>query len=98
MYLDTLTALHTTVGYGALGDRGMDALAWSFYGTTDGQWGIVHDASVFPLFAALHYLVRANGFMCVIESGTARGISTACLASAIDYTGVLAVKGNERQS
>lgn len=68
-----------------IGGRGIDALAWSFYGSTDGQSGIVRDASVYPLFAALHYLVRANGVVRVLETGTARGISAACLASAVAH-------------
>lgn len=77
-YAQFLAALRSWVG-----GHGMDVLAWSFYGTSDGQSGIVHDASVFPLFAALHYLVRANGVTRILECGTARGISTACLASAV---------------
>jgi len=66
-----------------IGGRGIDALAWSFYGTTDGQSGIVRDTSTFPLFATLHYLIRSNGCVRVIECGTARGISAACIASAV---------------
>ena len=66
-----------------IGGRGIDALAWSFYGTTDGQSGIVRDTSTYPLFALLHYLIRSNGCVRVIETGTARGLSAACLASAV---------------
>lgn len=68
-----------------LGRYGLSALAWSFYGVTDGTTGRVRDASVFPLFATLHYLVRANGCERVIETGTARGISAGCLASAVAH-------------
>lgn len=70
---------------GWLGARGAQALAWSFYGTTDGQSGRVADPDVFPLFALLHYLLRANGCARVLETGTARGISAACIASAIAH-------------
>ena len=38
-------------------------------------------------FANLHYLVRSNGCVRVIEAGTARGVSAACLASA-SHTGM----------
>jgi predicted O-methyltransferase YrrM len=65
------------------GTHGLDALAWSFYGTTDGTSARVADATTFPLFAALHYLIRANGCVRVLECGTARGISAALLASAV---------------
>jgi predicted O-methyltransferase YrrM len=68
-----------------IGDRGTEALAWSFYGTTDGKSATVRDASTFPLFALLHYLIRANGCVRVLETGTARGISAACLASAVAH-------------
>jgi predicted O-methyltransferase YrrM len=33
----------------------------------------------------LHYLIRANGCVRVLETGTARGISAACLASAVSH-------------
>jgi predicted O-methyltransferase YrrM len=65
------------------GGRGIDVLAWSFYGSADGRSAIVRDTSTFPLFAALHYLIRSNGCGRVIECGTARGVSAACLASAV---------------
>jgi predicted O-methyltransferase YrrM len=79
-YAQFLTALRAWVG-----GRGIDVLAWSFYGTTDGQSGIVRDASVLPLFATLHYLVRSNGAVRVLETGTARGVSAACLAAAVAH-------------
>ncbi len=68
-----------------LGRYGLDGLAWSFYGLTEADGAVVNDASTFPLLAALHYLIRANGCVRVIETGTARGISTACLASAVAH-------------
>ena len=36
-------------------------------------------------FATLHYLIRSNGCSRVIETGTARGVSAACLASAVAH-------------
>lgn len=68
-----------------IGTHGVDALAWSFYGTTDGASAHVADTSTFPLFAALHSLIRANGCVRVLETGTARGVSAACLASAVAH-------------
>jgi predicted O-methyltransferase YrrM len=66
-----------------VGRYGTNALAWSFYGTADGLSANVRDASGFPLFAALYALVRANGCVRVLETGTARGVSAACLAAAV---------------
>ena len=68
-----------------IGRHGLSAMAWSFYGTTDGQQARITDAQVFPLLAALHYLIRSNGVVRVIETGTARGVSAACLASAVAH-------------
>lgn len=68
-----------------VGRHGVSALAWSFYGTTDGRSGWVRDPSAFPLLGALHYLVRANGCVRVLETGTAKGVSAACLASAVAH-------------
>jgi predicted O-methyltransferase YrrM len=68
-----------------LGRHGTDALAWSFYGTTDARGGRVRDPSGFPLLGALHYLVRSNGCVRVLETGTAKGVSAACLASAVAH-------------
>ncbi|MBA2646932.1 MAG: NPCBM/NEW2 domain-containing protein [Pyrinomonadaceae bacterium] len=67
------------------GRFGLDALAWSFYGTADALSARVRDPSTLPLFALLHYLIRANGCVKVLETGTARGVSAACLASAIAH-------------
>jgi predicted O-methyltransferase YrrM len=64
---------------------GISALAWSFYGTTDARSANVRDCGAFPLFALLHYLVRSNGCVRVLETGTARGVSAACLASAVAH-------------
>jgi predicted O-methyltransferase YrrM len=40
---------------------------------------------VLPLLAALHYLIRAQGYVQVLEIGTAHGVTTACLASAVAH-------------
>jgi predicted O-methyltransferase YrrM len=68
-----------------LGRRGVSALAWSFYGLTAGDNAAVRDPSTLPLLATLHYLIRSNGCVRVLETGTARGISSACLASALAH-------------
>jgi predicted O-methyltransferase YrrM len=70
---------------GWLGPRGLGALAWSFYGSTDTHTARVADPSTLPLLALLHYVVRANGCVRVLETGTARGVSAACLASAVAH-------------
>jgi predicted O-methyltransferase YrrM len=66
-----------------VGRQGLCSMAWSFYGTTDGASARVRDPSTLPLLAALHYLIRANGCVRVLETGTARGVSAACIASAV---------------
>ncbi|HEX5166816.1 MAG TPA: class I SAM-dependent methyltransferase, partial [Thermomicrobiales bacterium] len=68
-----------------LGEQGQEALRWSFYGTANAASASVHDPATFPLLALLHYLVRSNGCVRVLETGTARGISAACLASAVAH-------------
>ncbi|MFP5261566.1 MAG: NPCBM/NEW2 domain-containing protein [Blastocatellia bacterium] len=68
-----------------VGRYGMRGLAWSFYGITDGSTARVRDSSTLPLLAMLHYLIRSNGCVRVLESGTARGVSAACLASAVAH-------------
>jgi predicted O-methyltransferase YrrM len=75
-----LKALRVWVGL-----HGLNGLAWSMYGLTDAQGARVCDATAFPLFGALHYLVRANGCVRVLETGTAWGVSAACLASAVAH-------------
>jgi predicted O-methyltransferase YrrM len=70
---------------GWLGRHGRRALAWSFYGTADAGDGSVADPAVWPLFAFLHYLLRSSGCARVLETGTARGISAACMASAVAH-------------
>jgi predicted O-methyltransferase YrrM len=77
-YAQFLQALRAWVGR-----RGLAALAWSFYGTTDARTAHVRDPATLPLLALLHYLIRANGCVHVLETGTARGVSAACLASAV---------------
>jgi predicted O-methyltransferase YrrM len=79
-YGEFLAALRSWIGR-----HGRKALAWSFYGTVDGSSGRVHDPSTFPHLAALHYLIRSNGCVRILETGTARGVSTACLASAVAH-------------
>jgi predicted O-methyltransferase YrrM len=66
-----------------VGRHGLVALAWSFYGTTDARTARVNDPATMPLLAMLHYLIRSNGCVRVLETGTARGVSAACLASAV---------------
>jgi predicted O-methyltransferase YrrM len=68
-----------------IGKYGTTALAWSFYGTSDARSARVRDSSAFPLFGLLHFLVRSNGCARVLETGTARGVSAACLASAVAH-------------
>lgn len=68
-----------------IGTYGLDVLAWSFHGTSDGCSAEVRDTSTFPLLAALHYLLRSNGCVRVVETGTHRGVSSACIASAIAH-------------
>ncbi len=79
-YDEFLEALRAWVGV-----RGTAALAWSFYGLTDASGARVNDASTWPLLATLHYLVRSNGCARVLETGSARGVSAACLASAVAH-------------
>lgn len=66
-----------------VGRYGLRSLAWSFYGTTDGRNAQVRDPTTLPLLALLHYLIRANGCVRVLEAGTAKGVSAACMASAV---------------
>jgi len=80
LYEDYLRALRVW-----LGRFGVDALTWSFYGLSDARNARINDASTFPLLALLHYLVRANGCVRIVETGTAKGVSTACLASAVAH-------------
>jgi predicted O-methyltransferase YrrM len=79
-YAAFLAALRAWVGR-----YGLTALAWSFYGTTDARTAQVSDPATLPLLAVLHYLIRANGCVRVLESGTARGVSAACIASALAH-------------
>jgi predicted O-methyltransferase YrrM len=68
-----------------VGRYGLTGLAWSFYGTTNARTAQVSDPATLPLLALLHYLIRANGCVRVLESGTARGVSAACIASAVAH-------------
>jgi predicted O-methyltransferase YrrM len=62
---------------------GLTGLAWSFFGTQDGASARVRDPATMPILAFLHYVLRSSGCVRVVETGTARGVSTACLASAV---------------
>lgn len=83
----------TTDAYGAfitalrgwIADHGSKALAQSFYGRPDAVTADVPDVDAFPLFGLLHYLIRSQGCSRVLESGTFRGVSAACLASAVAH-------------
>jgi predicted O-methyltransferase YrrM len=79
-YAVFLKALRAWVGL-----YGLTGMAWSFYGLSDGAGAAVRDPSTLPLLAALHYLVRSSGCVRLLETGTARGISAACLASAVAH-------------
>src|SRR5262249_55501694 len=79
-YAGFLTALRAWIGR-----FGLSALAWSFYSTVDGSTGRVPDPSTFPLLALLHSLLRSNGCTRVLETGPCRGVSAACLASAVAH-------------
>ncbi len=68
-----------------VGRHGLTGLAWSFYGSTSGDTAHVRDPATLPLLATLHYLIRSNGCVRVMETGTARGVSAACLASAVGH-------------
>lgn len=67
------------------GRYGLISLAWTFYGTSDALSAHVQDTDTLPLFGLLHYLIRSNGCVTVLETGTARGVSAACMASAVAH-------------
>ncbi len=68
-----------------LGRYGLSGLRFSPpEGREPGDVG-ARDPSVVPVLALLHYLIRANDCTAVLESSTARGISAACLASAVSH-------------
>lgn len=60
----------------------LNRLSMSFYGAQDGMTARVA-ADGYPLFGLLHYILRSNGCIRVFETGTARGVSAACIASAV---------------
>jgi predicted O-methyltransferase YrrM len=68
-----------------IGRHGVAAMAWSFYGTADTLGGRIRDPDAMPLLGLLHYLIRSNGCIRVLETGTARGVSAACMASALAH-------------
>ena len=79
LYASFLSVLRAWIGI-----HGLKAMAWSFYGIHGGQTARVADTAM-PLLALLHYLIRSNGCVRVLETGTARGVSGACLASAVAH-------------
>lgn len=79
-YACFLTALRAWIGR-----HGLPVLAWSFQGASNASDAYVRDRDNFPLLATLHYLIRANGCERVLEAGTGRGVSTACLAAAVAH-------------
>ncbi len=70
-----VTALKRWIKY-----SGPEVLAWSFY---DPSAIHIQDYTALPLLALLHYLIRSSGCTHVMETGTARGITAACIASAL---------------
>jgi predicted O-methyltransferase YrrM len=68
-----------------IGCRGLLALEQSFYGTWEQPGSRVRDPSMMPVLALLHYLIRANGCVRVVETGTMNGVSAACIASALAH-------------
>jgi predicted O-methyltransferase YrrM len=80
LYADFLKALRAWVGR-----YGVPALGYSFHGVLEEDDARVRDPSTFPALALLHYLARASGWARVVETGTARGVSAACLASAVSH-------------
>ena len=67
------------------GRHGLGSLTRAPNGAADAHTAAVDDPSVFPLFARLHYLLRANGCARVLELRTESGALTACLASAVAH-------------
>ena len=68
-----------------LGRHGVPGLAQTFYGAQDGQGAPPRDPSTFPVLALLHYVIRASGCVRVFETGTANGVSAACMAAAVAH-------------
>ena len=67
------------------GVYGLSGLVWSFFGTQDGTGARVRDPGTMPVLAFLHYVLRSSGCVRVVETGIARGVSTACMASAVAH-------------
>lgn len=67
------------------GRYGLSGLHLSFYTIREDHNARVRDPAALPLLALLHYIVRANGCARVFETGTARGVSAGCLASAVSH-------------
>jgi len=79
-YAEFLGALRAWVGR-----HGLSGLDQTFYGTWELVGGRVRDPSTLPIFALVHYLIRASGCVRVLETGTMKGVSAACLASAVAH-------------
>jgi predicted O-methyltransferase YrrM len=67
------------------GMRGMGALTWSSCGEPERYSDQTREVSTLPVLALLHYLLRSNGCVRMIQIGTGRGISAACMASAVAH-------------
>ena len=78
-YSAFLEALHVWVAR-----RGVKELAWWSCGSSDGEEATLRDSCPL-LLVTLHHLIRGNGCVRVLESGTGRGLSAACLASAVSH-------------
>lgn len=63
--------------------HGSGILGWSFHTSLDGRKAHCRDWTTFPLFGTLYYLIRANGCLRVLESGTGYGISSGVMACAL---------------
>jgi predicted O-methyltransferase YrrM len=66
-----------------VGRYGLQGLAESLYGPAASLSNHVSAPSMLLSLAVLHYLIRAQGYVQVLEIGTAPGVVTACLASAM---------------
>jgi predicted O-methyltransferase YrrM len=63
--------------------HGSEAFRRSFYGTFDARSSRVADPGTVSLLGFLYNLVRSTGAVQVLETGTARGVSAACMACAV---------------
>jgi hypothetical protein len=63
--------------------RGLAGLSDTFYGNRFGVPPRVRDPATCSLWGTLFHLIRSHGCTRVLETGTSRGISAGCLASAV---------------